>query len=378
MLYYVEALWFSSLGYGDVFWKTLNLQAAIFAAFAATTFALIYGSFLALKPARSDEPGWGGVILVNGRPVQLPVEPVIRAAALLLAIAAAFISGTSFVSNWPTLALWWYGKPAAAQAGIAATDPIFGRPIAFYLFALPAWELVVTWLTTLAVLTCVIALFFFVISGGTLVLRGRRGRHDASARGLSIAWAFLLLVFAARAYLGRFERMFEDRTDLRRRHVHRRARHPDRTARRVARPRRGSARRGGVTRSRAPRVRWLVARRGARRSVLSRDRGHRCLCQDVHRQAERTRARAAVHRAQHRADSPGVRTAIGSRSARFRPRRASRLPTLRTIRRRCRTSACGTGGRSRTRSARSRRSAPTTISRTSTSIATRSTARCGR
>ena len=149
------------------------------------------------------------MILVNGRPVQLPVEPVIRAAALLLAIAAAFISGTSFVSNWPTLALWWYGKPAAAQAGIAATDPIFGRPIAFYLFALPAWELVVTWLTTLAVLTCVIALFFFVISGGTLVLRGRRGRHDASARGLSIAWAFLLLVFAARAYLGRFERIFQ-------------------------------------------------------------------------------------------------------------------------------------------------------------------------
>ena len=24
--YYVEALWFSSLGYVDVFWKTLNLQ----------------------------------------------------------------------------------------------------------------------------------------------------------------------------------------------------------------------------------------------------------------------------------------------------------------------------------------------------------------
>ena len=28
--YYVEALWFESLGYFDVFWKTLNLQAAIF------------------------------------------------------------------------------------------------------------------------------------------------------------------------------------------------------------------------------------------------------------------------------------------------------------------------------------------------------------
>src|SRR5438874_7405819 len=33
--YYVDVLWFESLGYGDVFWKTLGLQWGIFAAFAA-------------------------------------------------------------------------------------------------------------------------------------------------------------------------------------------------------------------------------------------------------------------------------------------------------------------------------------------------------
>ena len=33
--YYVEALWFESLGYSAVFWKTLNVQAATFIAFAA-------------------------------------------------------------------------------------------------------------------------------------------------------------------------------------------------------------------------------------------------------------------------------------------------------------------------------------------------------
>jgi uncharacterized protein len=26
--YYVEALWFGSLGYGDIFWKTVNVKAA--------------------------------------------------------------------------------------------------------------------------------------------------------------------------------------------------------------------------------------------------------------------------------------------------------------------------------------------------------------
>jgi hypothetical protein len=32
--YYVDALWFGSLGYADVFWKTLGMQWGIFAAFA--------------------------------------------------------------------------------------------------------------------------------------------------------------------------------------------------------------------------------------------------------------------------------------------------------------------------------------------------------
>jgi uncharacterized protein len=49
--YYVDVLWFESLGYGDVFWKTLGLQWRIFVAFAAATFLIVYGSFLALKRA---------------------------------------------------------------------------------------------------------------------------------------------------------------------------------------------------------------------------------------------------------------------------------------------------------------------------------------
>ena len=32
----------------------------------------------------------------------------------------------------------------------ALVDPIFGRPVAFYLFTLPAWQLMATWLTTIS------------------------------------------------------------------------------------------------------------------------------------------------------------------------------------------------------------------------------------
>src|SRR5205807_7077719 len=75
--YYVDALWFDSLGYAAVFWKTLNVQAAIFTAFTAVTFFVLYGAYLALKPAQLAELA-GGAILINGQPLRIPVEPVLR------------------------------------------------------------------------------------------------------------------------------------------------------------------------------------------------------------------------------------------------------------------------------------------------------------
>ena len=75
--YYVDALWFESLGVADVFWTTLRLQGQTFTFFFAATFLILYGSFLALKPAQLGELA-GLPILINGQPIKLPVEPVIR------------------------------------------------------------------------------------------------------------------------------------------------------------------------------------------------------------------------------------------------------------------------------------------------------------
>src|SRR5436309_6993732 len=200
--YYVEALWFDSLGYVDVFWKTLNVQASVFVGFAAITFLVLYGSFVALKPADLGDLA-GGAIIINGQPVRLPVEPVLRLIALGVSLAVAAATGAGMMAEWSTLALYWYAPSATGTA-----DPIFGRPLNFYLFTLPAWQLIAGWLTTLAVITCAVAGFFIVITGGTRALAGRRGGDIGSSwRGLSITFAFLLLMLAAQAYLGRFGRL---------------------------------------------------------------------------------------------------------------------------------------------------------------------------
>ena len=62
-------------------------------------------------------------------------------------------------------------------------------------------------------IVCVLAVFFILITGGARALAGSRGVYiPVPWRGLSIAFAFLLLILAVRVYLGRFERLFEDHT----------------------------------------------------------------------------------------------------------------------------------------------------------------------
>jgi hypothetical protein len=75
---------------------------------------------------------------------------------------------------------------------------------------LPAWQFVAGWLLTLAVIACVIAIFFIFITGSTRVFG--RGELPLPWRGFSIAFAFLLLCIAMRVYIGRFERIFDDHT----------------------------------------------------------------------------------------------------------------------------------------------------------------------
>ncbi len=206
--YYVDVLWFGSLGYAEVFWKTLSLQWGVFAVFAAATFLILYGSFLALKRAHLPDLPNGHTILIGGQPLTLPVEPVLRLIALGVSLAIALAAGGAMAGEWPTLALFWYAPRAAG-----VLDPIFSKPLNFFLFALPAWDLLVGWLFTLSVITCALAAFFILIAGGARAITGRLSRSVALPwRGFSITFAFLLLILAMRAYLGRFERLLDDHT----------------------------------------------------------------------------------------------------------------------------------------------------------------------
>jgi uncharacterized membrane protein (UPF0182 family) len=207
--YWVDLLWFRSLGYGEVFWKTQCLQWSIFAGFTLATFLILYGAFSALKQAHLADLPNSHTLLIGGQTVNISVRPVLNVVAIIAAVIIALVTGATMMSDWPTLALCYY----APRASGSVTDPIFGMPLNFFLFTLPAWQVLIGWLLTLAVMTCVLAVFFLFITGGSRMLGERRiNSTPLPLRGLSISVAVLLLVLAINVYIGRFQKLLDPHT----------------------------------------------------------------------------------------------------------------------------------------------------------------------
>jgi uncharacterized membrane protein (UPF0182 family) len=207
--YWVDLLWFQSLGYDEVFWRSRGLAWGVFAGFFALTFFILLGAFTALKRAHRDDLPSDHTVYFNGQAVKLSLKPVLRLVSIGGSLGIALLTGAAMAAQWQTLALWWY----ALQGGSGASDPIFGRPLGFYLFTLPAWQMISGWLLTLGIICCVVAAVFLLVSGGSRALSGGRGSLSRLPwRGVSITVAFLLLIAAARVYLGRFALLFEHHT----------------------------------------------------------------------------------------------------------------------------------------------------------------------
>ncbi|MGH9524416.1 MAG: UPF0182 family protein, partial [Terriglobales bacterium] len=205
--YYVDALLFGSLGYAAVFWRAVGIQSAVFTTFTAVTFLALWGIYLALKRGFLDDETAGRTVLIGGQPLRLPVNSVLRAVAAVVSIGIAILTGVAMTAQWPALALYWY----APRSGVA--DPVFGRPLSFYLFTLPAWELISGWLLMLAIVGLIASVVFAVVSEGNRAIESPRSFHPQLRwTGISLAFGFLLLVIAWREYLARFEQLFDDHT----------------------------------------------------------------------------------------------------------------------------------------------------------------------
>jgi uncharacterized membrane protein (UPF0182 family) len=179
-----ELLWFRALGYGEVFWRLLFAEVAMFAIAFIPVFVYVLPNLL---------------VLVRLAGVAQPNAHRLTPLLILGSAVTAAIFGLVFSGEWDRfLRLVWaqdFGTP----------DPIYSRDIGFYLFVLPFLNLVQTSLVLLTLSgTLLLGVFYFRI--GLLRFDAKKFvAADPSVLRHLIANAVLLLTaWAWGFYLDRF------------------------------------------------------------------------------------------------------------------------------------------------------------------------------
>src|SRR4030095_3957301 len=133
------SLWFASLGFEPVYWYKLQMQGTVFLVFTLASIALLWTIFRLVIP----EEGYSRrpFLEIAGERVTIPTTAVLKRLSAPIAVILGVVIGITFSTDWNTFATFWNAVPSTGS-----TDPIFARPVTFYLFTLPVLESVGSWL----------------------------------------------------------------------------------------------------------------------------------------------------------------------------------------------------------------------------------------
>lgn len=205
MSVYISALWFDSLGYASVYWYVFKAKLLLFAAFTILTALLLSATFLLFQRLFGAYAFENRTIILNNQPFQFSPAKFIRPLGWGVSILAGLIYGVKLKEHWRQFALYW-NQPATSLH-----DPIFGKPLGFYLFSLPLYDSLSSWLLGVTFIILVAAVAYSVLGLPQTVLKPTvRWSSGAAFRGVCCALALFLLVMSWRTYLSRFPFLWQD------------------------------------------------------------------------------------------------------------------------------------------------------------------------
>ncbi len=202
---YLSAAWFSSLGFSPVYWYIFKLKVALFLTFALLTLVILRTGFWLLERTFAREPMEKRTIIVNNQPIQFSPERFVRPIGWIISALFGLFYGLAMKSEWKEFALYFN------QVTAASPDPIFNKPISFYLFSLPVYDLISSWTVTMTFVILCAAIAYSLLAVPQKVLKA--ARNDAARApwaAVSLALAVFLAVLAWRTYLSRFPYLWED------------------------------------------------------------------------------------------------------------------------------------------------------------------------
>src|SRR5258708_17911444 len=155
---YISALWFGSLGYSAVYWYMFKLKIALFAIFFVLTVIILRGSFWVIERAFASIAFDRRTIFVNQQPVNFSPSRVLRPLAWIVSVLGGLVFGLGMRDAWRSFALYFHGSAGDFS------DPIFNRPLGFYLFTLPVYVAFSALLLYLSLLILACALLYSLLA----------------------------------------------------------------------------------------------------------------------------------------------------------------------------------------------------------------------
>ncbi len=192
--FYINALWFESLGYWEVFKISLMGKAWTFiSGFLAALVFLSLNSVLAIRRPQGDFWFRSDFTELAHR----GINQFLKLGLLLV----GFFAGGFLQTHWMTFYKYIH------QVETGDFDPIFGKDIGFYLFSLPVLEVISIFSIAMAVLALLLTGFLYVINGH-LGYNGRVQLTSAARLHLTLLASLLFITLAFRFWVLRFELLY--------------------------------------------------------------------------------------------------------------------------------------------------------------------------
>jgi len=202
---YLSALWFGSLGYSSVYWYIFKAKILLFAGSAILTTLLLSLTFLLFQRLFGAYAFEQRTIILNNQPFQFSPARFIRPLGWVVSGIFGLIYGFKLKDSWRQFALY-LNQPATSTH-----DPIFGKSLGFYLFSLPLYDLISSWLLGVTFIILCAAVAYSLLGLPQTVLKPSvRWSSGAAFRGVCCALALFFLVLSWRTYLSRFPLLWED------------------------------------------------------------------------------------------------------------------------------------------------------------------------
>ncbi|HSD47882.1 MAG TPA: UPF0182 family protein, partial [Pyrinomonadaceae bacterium] len=154
---YLSALWFGSLGFSSVYWYIFKAKLILFFGFAILTALLLATTFLLFQRLFGAYAFESRTIVLNNQPFQFSPARFIRPFGWLVSGVVGLVYGFSLKDHWRQFALYLHQPPSSTY------DPIFGKSLSFYLFSLPLYDLINSWLLGVTFIILIAALLYSLL-----------------------------------------------------------------------------------------------------------------------------------------------------------------------------------------------------------------------